>query len=121
MTVDAQLLDEVAARLVHDEPLTIGTMFRSPGIRARGKIVAFLGHDDRLIVKLPRERAVALVAQGDAQEVTMGTRTMREWIAVPARSDRESTLARWTPLAQEALDHVVSLVGDDETDVGAGL
>ena len=121
MTVDAHILDEVAAQLEHDDPLTIGTMFRSPGIRARGRIVAFLGHDDRLIVKLPRDRAVALVAHGEAQEVTMGTRTMREWIAVPAGADHEATLASWAPLAQEALDYVVSLIGDDETDVGAGL
>ncbi|MBW9095386.1 hypothetical protein JNB62_17025 [Microbacterium jejuense] len=121
MNVDAHILDEVAAQLEHDGPLTIGTMFRSPGIRARGKIVAFLGHENRLILKLPRDRAVALVADGDAQEVTMGTRTMREWIAVPARADHEATLASWAALAQEALDYVVSLIGDDETDVDAGL
>ncbi|MFD4959053.1 hypothetical protein [Microbacterium sp. NPDC058389] len=114
MTLDAQILDEIAARLDNDEPLTIGTMFRSPGIRVRNKIVAFLGHDDRLIVKLPRERAVALIAQGAADEVTMGTRTMREWIAVPAGADDEATLATWVPLAQEALEYVVSLADADE-------
>jgi len=114
MTIDAHILDDIAAQLAHDEPLTIGTMFRSPGIRVRKKIVAFLGRDDRLIVKLPRERAVTLVAQGDADEVTMGARTMREWIAVPAGVDDQATLAIWVPLAQEALDYVVSLADADE-------
>lgn len=121
MTVDAHILDEVSAQLEYDGALTIGTMFRSPGIRAGGKIVAFLGHDDGIIMKLPRDRAVALVARGDAHEVTMGTRTMREWIAVPAGTDHAATLASWVPLTQEALDYVVSLVGQDETDVGSGL
>ena len=108
MITDVELLREIAAQLEHSGPLEIGTMFRSPGIRAGDKIVAFLGHDDRLIAKLPRERAVELVERGDAGEVTMGKRTMREWIEIPASGDREATAARWLPLVQEALDYVTS-------------
>jgi hypothetical protein len=108
MIADVELLSEIAAQLDHHGPLEIGTMFRSPGIRAGGKIVAFLGHDDRLIAKLPRQRAVELVERGDAGEVTMGKRTMREWIGIPAAEDRAATAARWLPLVQEALGYVTS-------------
>ena len=103
---DAELLEEVAARLEHDGPLSIRTMFRSPGIRADGKIVAFLAHDGGLIVKLPRPAAVDLVARGEADEVTMGKRTMREWVRVPGGADRDATVAAWVPFAQQALDYV---------------
>lgn len=109
MIADVGLLQEIAARLHHEGPLDIGTMFRSPGIRAGGKIVAFLGHDDRLIAKLPRERAVELVARCDAGLVTIGKRTMREWIEIPAAEDRDATAARWLPLVQEALDYVTTM------------
>ena len=108
MIADVELLREIAARLDHEGPLDKGTMFRSPGIRAGGKIVAFLGHNDRLIAKLPRQRAVELIERGDAGEVTMGKRTMREWIEIPAAEDRETTAARWLPIVQEALDYVVA-------------
>jgi hypothetical protein len=113
--VDVELLREIADRLDHTGPLSIGTMFRSPGIRAGDKIVAFLGREDRLIVKLPRDRATSLIARGVAREVTMGRRTMREWIAVPASTDRESTRAKWLPLVQEALDYVAAPTELDQT------
>jgi hypothetical protein len=108
MIVDVELLREIADHLDHPGPLSIGTMFRSPGIRAGDKIVAFLGRDNRLIAKLPRDRAVSLIARGAAQEVTMGKRTMREWIAIPAAPDLESTRAKWLPLVQEALVYVTA-------------
>lgn len=108
MIVDVELLREIAGRLDHQGPLSIGTMFRSPGIRAGDKIVAFLGRDNRLIAKLPRDRAASLIARDMAREVTMGKRTMREWIAIPAATDPESTLVKWLPLVQEALDYVTA-------------
>ncbi|UWF77646.1 MULTISPECIES: TfoX/Sxy family protein [Microbacterium] len=111
MIADEELLQEIAGMLDHDGMLDIGTMFRRPGIRADGKIVAFLGADDRMITKVPRERALELIAAGEASEVTMGKRTMREWISVPAAADRDGTLARWTPLVREALAYVTSLGG----------
>ncbi|MCU1505108.1 MAG: hypothetical protein JWP05_77 [Microbacteriaceae bacterium] len=100
------LLHHIAMALENDGPIEIGTMFRSPGLRTRKTIVAFLGHDDRLIIKLPRARAVALVGDGVAEPVTMGTRTMREWIAIPADTDPEATQATWTKLAREAFSFV---------------
>lgn len=103
------VLHEIADALGEDAPVTVGTMFRSPGIRIGDKIVAFLGHDDRLIVKLPRERARELLEAGVVQDVTMGTRTMREWVSVASEPDDDATLAAWLPLAREALDYVSTL------------
>jgi hypothetical protein len=81
-------------------------MFRRPAIRAGGKIVAFLGFDDELIVKVPERRAHELVTDGVASPVTMQDRTMREWIHIPPGDDDESTLDTWRPYAQEALEYV---------------
>ena len=100
------LLQEIAAALNPDGPIDLGTMFRSPGLRTGNKIVAFLGHGDRLIVKLPHPRAAALVDDGIAEPVIMGAHTMREWVAIPASPDLETTLRAWTALTREALQYV---------------
>lgn len=39
----------------------------------------------------------------------MGKRTMREWIAFPARDDRAATLVLWRDVAREAHRHVDAL------------
>ena len=100
------LLLALSASLEPEHPVTIGTMFRSPAIRSGNKVVAFLGHGDTLIVKVPAERAEALVAEGSAHRVTMGSRTMREWIVLPAAENDRQTLAQWIPCTQEALHYV---------------
>lgn len=104
---NADLLDRLAEDFPHD--VTLGTMFRSPGLRVGGRIFAFLGHGGELIVKLPADRAHELVTAGTAQRVTMGTRTMREWIELPTQPDRDATLTLWRTLAHEAHQYVNSL------------
>jgi TfoX/Sxy family transcriptional regulator of competence genes len=103
------LLDRIADDFSDQPEVAMGTMFGSPGLRVGGKVFAFLGFDGELIVKVPRERVRELVDAGTAEQVTMGKRTMREWVEVPARRDREATLALWGALAREAHDHVDSL------------
>lgn len=101
------LLDELAAEFLRDPEVEIGTMFRSPGLRVSGKIFAFLGHDRRLIVKLPRPRAQEAVAAGTAREVTMGRRTMKEWVSFDFDDDDlDGTLTTWRDAAREAHDYV---------------
>lgn len=102
------LLEVVAAALAEKAPVTVGTMFRSPGIRSGTKIVAFLGHGGRLIVKVPHARVVALIETGEGEAVTMGARMMREWVALPPSAEDDQTLERWIPLASEALEFVGS-------------
>jgi hypothetical protein len=103
------LLLAVAGALESAQPVTIGTMFRSPAIRAGDKIVAFLGHHERLIVKVSAERAAALIAEGEAEAVTMGARTMREWVALLPADNDDETLVRWIPRVREAFHYVSSL------------
>ena len=103
-----ELLETLADVLARDAPVEIGTMLRSPGIRTRGAIVAFLG-GERLIIKVPQERAAELVDGGLAEPVTMGTRTMREWVAVPMAASPSETADVWASLAGEALAYVSSL------------
>lgn len=100
------LLHDIAVALRKDGPIEAGTMFRSPGLRTGNKIVLFLGHDDRLIVKLPRPRVIALIDDGTAEPVTMGTRTMREWVAIPANANLDTTRTIWIETAHEAFRYV---------------
>ncbi|TMR91050.1 TfoX/Sxy family protein [Nonomuraea basaltis] len=106
---DRDLLDQVAESFTGERDVAVGTMFRSPGLRVGGKIFAFLGHHGQLIVKLPSDRADEFVEAGTAEKVVMGKRTMREWIAFPAREDRAATLTLWRNVAQEAHQYVGSL------------
>jgi TfoX/Sxy family transcriptional regulator of competence genes len=102
-----ELLHDLAGELSTLGPVEVGTMFRSPGIRTGGTIVAFLGSGDRLIVKVPRERALELISNGTAAQVTMGTREMREWVEVPFRPQLvDETRTLWLRLAREAFDYV---------------
>lgn len=103
------LLERIAEDFDGDPDGDVGTMFRSPGLRVGGKVFAFLSHEGELIVKLPRDRATELVDEGTAEKVVMGKRTMREWIAIPARTDRVATLALWREAAREAHRYVDAL------------
>lgn len=103
---NGDLLDRIAEDFTGDRDVAMGTMFRSPGLRVGGKVFAFLGHRGELIVKLPSDRVRELVAAGKAEQVVMGTRTMREWIELPAPGDRAATLALWRDVAREAHRYV---------------
>ncbi|MFI6813397.1 TfoX/Sxy family protein [Nonomuraea sp. NPDC050328] len=103
------LLNRLAEDYADDPDVALATMFRSPGLRTGGKIFAFLGHDGELIVKLPHDQARRLLDEGTANPVTMGKRTMREWVAVPAQQSDTETLALWRKAAHDAYRYVDSL------------
>ncbi|WP_436771921.1 hypothetical protein [Yinghuangia sp. YIM S09857] len=103
------LFARMAEKFSDEHGVDTGTMFRSPGLRVDGKVFAFLGHDGGLIVKLPEDRARLLVDEGTAERVTMGTRSMREWVAFPAQADEAATLALWQRMARQARTYVGSL------------
>jgi hypothetical protein len=81
----------------------IATMFGAPAIRFRGVIVCFLGGDEHLVVKLTRDETLELVADGAAEPVVMGRRTLREWVSVPRLGDERASLERWSPHVVRAL------------------
>ena len=75
--------------------------FGASTLKVQGKIFAMLV-DDRLVVKLPRERVDALVAAGDGERFGPGPgRVMKEWVSLDPASAIE-----WSPLAREALAFV---------------
>jgi TfoX/Sxy family transcriptional regulator of competence genes len=107
--LNRDLFDQIAGDFDGAPDVAMGTMFRSPGLRVGGKVFAFLGSRGQLIVKLPRARAHDLVNAGTAEQVVMGKRTMREWIAFPARPERTATIALWRDAAHQAHHHVNTL------------
>jgi len=73
-----------------------GRKFGSNGLKVNGKLFA-LFTQATLVVKLPRDRVIALVALGVGEPFDPGHgRLMREWLTV--RSEKAS----WIDLAKEA-------------------
>ena len=105
MTVE-QLFDEVAARLLEEDPsLGQGRMFTAVGLKTGGKFFAMVVKDE-LVVKLPAERIDELIADGEGRRFDPGHgRLMKEW-ATLRPADEESCRA----YALEARDFVASLL-----------
>lgn len=112
--LNSDLLDAIAQDFHDEREVAVGTMFRNPGLRVGGKIFAFLGYHGELIIKVPQDRARELIESGAADNVTMGTRTMREWITIPPGEDRAATLDSWRPLTHEAHSYVKHLVSVEQ-------
>jgi hypothetical protein len=79
-----------------------GRGFGSAALKVRGKMFATLSPAGALVVKLPRQRVDALVADGQGKPFEPGpSRVMTEWLELYAASDKD-----WTSLAEEALAFV---------------
>jgi hypothetical protein len=100
--------DEVLAALVAELPaqerIARTRMFSGAGYALGGRIFAFVGRSGRLIAKVEAASAREHLRQGPATDVTMGTRTMREWISL----EREHQPA-WRALVVEAHEHAGTL------------
>ena len=78
-----------------------GKGFGSNGLRVGGKIFAMLVND-RLVVKLPKQRVDALIAGGEGERFDPGHgRLMREWLSLAPESRTD-----WLALAREAMEFV---------------
>lgn len=95
------IFDPIAAEYLARPGVDIGPMFGSEGLRIRGKIFAFVGYLNGLVVKVPEGRANEIVATGTAERMTMRERTMREWLFV-GRDEHE----HWRALIAEAFAYV---------------
>ena len=104
------LFDDLAVDHLGRPHVTIGRMFSSEGLAVRGKIFAFVGRDGRLILKLPQARAEALLAEGVTEQVTLGKRTMREWVSVGVPDPQPGA---WPALMDEAHAYVAELAEAD--------
>ena len=74
--------------------------FHAQALKVEGKIFAMLV-DGRLVVKLPVDRCVDLVAADRAVPFESGGRRMKEWVSIPV-----DEAERWPEYADEALAHV---------------
>jgi hypothetical protein len=96
-----EAFDHVAEAFLGEDDVEEGTGFgTTPGLRTGSKIFA-MNVRDALVVKLPRARCLELVESGEGELLTMGNRTMREWLLV-----READPARWVELGGEARAYV---------------
>jgi TfoX/Sxy family transcriptional regulator of competence genes len=88
-----------------DDAIARGRKFGSNGLKVKNKIFAML-RQNRLVVKLPKERVAALVAAGQGERMVSGaSREMKEWLVIDKRSTED-----WTALAREACEFVASEV-----------
>jgi hypothetical protein len=79
-----------------------------PCARLAGRFLAT--YDDKvgsLVVKLPRERVLRLIASGDGEPFSPAGKAFREWVAVP-RVDS----ALWEALLAEAVDFARTAVAE---------
>jgi len=72
-------------------------MFGHDGLTVRGRFFAFLD-GDRLLLKLPRVKMGALLAEGHATSAESVSPTMTNWVAIPYGS----RAADWDALMDEA-------------------
>jgi hypothetical protein len=101
-----QLFDDVAARLLEDDPvLEQGRMFRATGLKTGGKFFAMVTRGE-LVVKLPAERVDELIEGGEGRRFDPGHgRLMKEWVGL-----RPADAAACEAIVVEARDFVASLV-----------
>jgi TfoX/Sxy family transcriptional regulator of competence genes len=86
----------VVAAFLDDPAVTSGSMMSSYGLKVNGKILAMYGRE-KFVAKLPKPRVDELVSSGIGERFDPGHgRLMKEWIAIPAHSDR------WIEFAREA-------------------
>lgn len=99
------LLDQVAERFVGVPRVQAGRMFNGRGLSVDDSIFVFINREGRMVAKLSEPEAQARVAAGDADVVTMGTRTMREWVSFAQPTELDS----WVAVARDAHRYVSAL------------
>jgi TfoX N-terminal domain len=110
-----ELYDGLTDDLLYDPAVGRSTMMGYPCVRRAGRF--FASFDTRagaLVVKLPRERVVELIADGTGEPFAPNGRVFREWVSIP-----EPDPAVWEQVLAEARDFaapapVVSGVCDEE-------
>ena len=76
-----------------------GSIMGGACLRVHGEFLAMPHHNGPgLVVKLPRERVAALIAEGRGQSFAPAGRVFREWLHVPAFDPQF-----WTDLLSEGI------------------
>jgi hypothetical protein len=91
---------DLARSFLERPGISEGKAFHATALKVEDKIFAMLV-DGRLVVKLPVDRCVDLVAADHAVPFESGGRRMKEWVVI-APEEQE----RWPDYAEEALGFV---------------
>ena len=62
--------------------VTWARMFNGDGIKLDDAFIAFIGSKGDLVAKVDAAQVAQMIAEGSGASVTMGKRTMREWVRV---------------------------------------
>lgn len=74
----------LAAPLLAEPGITRGTIMGFPCLRIGGDFFASAEHKgDRLIIKLPKARVQALIADGLGEPFAPAGRVFKQWLAIP--------------------------------------
>ncbi|MGN9840213.1 hypothetical protein ACTMTI_19025 [Nonomuraea sp. H19] len=104
MATAEELYEDMVAEHLTRPDVSMGRMLHADGLKVGGKAYAFFSKDRGVVLKLPAPRAGELVGEGTAEVVRMGTRQMREWVAL-----REPDEEVWRRLMAEAAAYVAGL------------
>lgn len=78
--------------------------FGSSGLKVNDKIFAMISSKGEFVVKLPKQRVDALIADGKGKRFDPGHgRLMKEWLALQTTAEQ-----LWLRLAKEAMEFVAS-------------
>ncbi len=96
------LFDELVGVMSEEHGAERGTMMGFPCLRKDGNFFASANHrSGDLIVKLPKDRVLALIDAGEGEAFAPNGRTFKEWVSIPSRD-----ADHWRALAEEALAFV---------------
>ena len=96
---------ELAAELQREDPRVVeGTIMGGRCLRVGKEFLALVDFKGSgLVVKLPKSRVDALIAEGKGQPFAPAGKVFSEWVSVP-KADRR----RWLALLREGVVHVGS-------------
>jgi hypothetical protein len=95
-----ELYDALTDDLLYDPAIGRATMMGYPCVRLAGRFLASYDEKaDTLVVKLPSERVLELIDNGDGDPFSPAGKRFREWVSIPA-VDR----ALWQSLLAEAVE-----------------
>jgi hypothetical protein len=105
MSLRQQLATDLARRISGS---TVGIDFGHGCLMIDNKIFAFTRSDESAALKLPEDRIAGLVSDDEIRHLTMGKRTMREWVVIPNIAAPGNL-----KLLHEAMAYVASLPKDN--------
>jgi hypothetical protein len=101
MNLRQQLAADLAGRISGS---TVGIDRGHGCLMIDNRIFAFTRPDESAALKLPEDRIAGLLSDGEIRHLTMGKRTMREWVVIPNIASPGNL-----KLLHEAMAYVASL------------